>query len=209
MPRTLSRFVSFYLLHCFLVSLKIKIKKTGILQEDSLFWDMTPSLWMIDCPCPSATTHWTPHYSNNCNCWFIWIWASFSQQRKKALWKYLETESWRDICQQLTSTLFPVTSVCAYLFQQSGGSERQDAPLSTFTVAPGKRYRFRLAYAGGGRACPITVSIANHVLRVISLDGNPIIPREVTSFVMAAGQQIYVNPGLATWRLRAGTMSFA
>lgn len=50
MPRTLSRFVSFYLLHCFLVSLKIKIKKTGILQEDSLFWDMTPSLSMIDCP---------------------------------------------------------------------------------------------------------------------------------------------------------------
>ncbi|XP_021934112.1 laccase-1-like [Zootermopsis nevadensis] len=69
------------------------------------------------------------------------------------------------------------------------GSERRDNPLTTFTVAPRKKYRFRVAYAGGGRSCPITVSVANHVLRVISLDGNPIKPRDVASFVMAAGER--------------------
>ncbi|XP_023707484.1 laccase-4 isoform X2 [Cryptotermes secundus] len=69
------------------------------------------------------------------------------------------------------------------------GSEHLDAPLSTFTVSPGNRYRFRVAYAGGDRACPVTVSVASHTLRVISLDGNPITPREITSVVMAAGER--------------------
>jgi hypothetical protein len=103
------------------------------------------------------------------------------------------------ICQIFKS----VIRACAYLFQKLGEAEGPDSPLSTFTVAPGKRYRFRLAYAGGGRACPITVSIANHVLSVISLDGSPITPLEVTSFVMAAGQQLSVNPNLTARQLSA------
>ena len=101
------------------------------------------------------------------------------------------------ICHIYTS----VIRACTCLFQKLGGAEGPDPPLSTFTVAPGKRYRFRLAYVGGGRACPITVSIANHVLSVISLDGSPITPREVTSFVMAAGQQLSVNPNFVARRL--------
>jgi hypothetical protein len=76
------------------------------------------------------------------------------------------------------------------LLQRPGGSDQPDSPPSVFTVAPKKKYRFRVVYAGGGKACPITISVANHVLRVISLDGNPVTPREVTSLVMAAGQKI-------------------
>jgi Putative multicopper oxidases len=102
-----------------------------------------------------------------------------------------------------------VIKVREYLLQKLDGSAGPDPPLSSFTVAPGKRYRFRLAYAGGGRACPITVSIANHVLSVISLDGNPIVPREATAFVMAAGQQLSVNRNLAAWRLGAWRLLFA
>jgi hypothetical protein len=83
--------------------------------------------------------------------------------------------------------------VCAFLLQQLDGSEYLDAPLSTFTVSPGKRYRFRVAYVGGGRACPIALSVGSHMLRVISLDGHPITPREVTSVVMAAGQHLIVD----------------
>jgi hypothetical protein len=83
--------------------------------------------------------------------------------------------------------------VCAFLLQQLDGSEQLDAPLSTFTVSPGKRYRFRVAYVGGGRACPVSVSVDSHMLRVISLDGNPITPRDVTSVVMAAGQHLIVG----------------
>lgn len=86
------------------------------------------------------------------------------------------------------------SSLC--LLQRMEGSERRDNPLTTFTVAPRKKYRFRVAYAGGGRSCPITVSVANHVLRVISLDGNPIKPRDVASFVMAAGQKTPLGFGI-------------
>lgn len=73
--------------------------------------------------------------------------------------------------------------------KQLDGSEQLDSPPSTFTVSPGKRYRFRVAYVGGGRACPIIVRVGSHILRVISLDGNPITPREVTSVTMAAGER--------------------
>ena len=68
------------------------------------------------------------------------------------------------------------------------GKDDMPVPLSTFTVSSGKRHRFRVAYAGGGRGCPITITIAAHKMRVITLDGNAIEPREVTSIVMAAGQ---------------------
>lgn len=54
-----------------------------------------------------------------------------------------------------------------------------------------------MAYVGGDRACPVTVSVASHTLRVISLDGNPITPREVTSVVMAAGQHLIVESKLS------------
>lgn len=96
--------------------------------------------------------------------------------------------------------------------KQPEGSQKQsvvETPLSTFRVTSGKRYRFRLAYAGGGRGCPITVSIARHTLLVIALDGHPITPREVTSLVMAAGERadvvLMADQALGSYWLRVST----
>lgn len=60
-------------------------------------------------------------------------------------------------------------------------------PLSTFTVIPGRRHRFRVANAGGAGACPVTLFIDSHPFLLIALDGQPIEPRQVTSITLAKG----------------------
>lgn len=60
-------------------------------------------------------------------------------------------------------------------------------PLTTFTVVPGRRHRFRVANAGGAGACPVTLSIDGHSLLLIALDGHSIEPRHVTSITLAKG----------------------
>ncbi|XP_035733958.1 laccase-1-like isoform X2 [Vespa mandarinia] len=62
-------------------------------------------------------------------------------------------------------------------------------PYTTFTVVPGRRHRFRAANAGGAGSCPITISIDNHSLYLITLDGQPIEPRYVTSITLAKGER--------------------
>ncbi|XP_018346836.1 PREDICTED: laccase-4-like isoform X2 [Trachymyrmex septentrionalis] len=62
-------------------------------------------------------------------------------------------------------------------------------PLSTFTVIPGRRHRFRVANAGGAGACPVTLFIDGHLLLLIALDGHPIEPRQVTSITLAKGER--------------------
>lgn len=62
-------------------------------------------------------------------------------------------------------------------------------PLSTFTVIPGRRHRFRVANAGGAGACPVTLFIDGHPLLLIALDGHPIEPRQVTSITLAKGER--------------------
>ncbi|PSN32868.1 hypothetical protein C0J52_23401 [Blattella germanica] len=96
----------------------------------------------------------------------------------------------------------PGTSTATLLINGRSHLQESDTvptPLSTFTVSPGKRYRFRVAYAGGGRGCPITIRVAGHVLRVIALDGNPIVPRERADFVLTADQPV------ASYWLRVST----
>ncbi|XP_043665670.1 laccase-4-like isoform X1 [Vespula pensylvanica] len=62
-------------------------------------------------------------------------------------------------------------------------------PYTTFTVVPGRRHRFRAANAGGAGSCPIRISIDNHSLYLITLDGHPIEPRYVTSITLAKGER--------------------
>lgn len=62
-------------------------------------------------------------------------------------------------------------------------------PLSTFTVVPGRRHRFRIANSGGAGACPVTFFIDNHALLLIALDGQPVEPRQVTSITLAKGER--------------------
>ncbi|XP_012227593.2 uncharacterized protein [Linepithema humile] len=70
--------------------------------------------------------------------------------------------------------------------RQPGGPT---VPLTTFTVVPGRRHRFRVANAGGAGACPITFFIDNHTLLLITLDGQPVEPRQVTSITLAKGER--------------------
>lgn len=61
-------------------------------------------------------------------------------------------------------------------------------PLAKFSVNPGKRFRFRLAHAGVISACAIKVTIEGHSMKIIELDGSPIIPRDVSSITLASGE---------------------
>nr|XP_021185066.2 uncharacterized protein LOC110372581 [Helicoverpa armigera] len=69
-------------------------------------------------------------------------------------------------------------------------SESPDSPQSSFNVEYGKRYRFRLAYGGGSKSCPITFSIDHHVLEVITLDGHAIQPERVNSIGLGRGERV-------------------
>lgn len=62
--------------------------------------------------------------------------------------------------------------------------------LSVFTVRKGQRYRFRMAYTGGVIGCPVTLSIDQHLIKVIALDGNPTVPYEVSSITLSKGERL-------------------
>lgn len=62
--------------------------------------------------------------------------------------------------------------------------------IPKFTVKKGLRYRFRMAYAAGANGCPVELTIERHRLKVISLDGNPTVPYEVTSIVIGRGERL-------------------
>lgn len=62
--------------------------------------------------------------------------------------------------------------------------------LSAFTVKKGKRYRFRVAYTGGKMGCPVTLSVDQHVMKVIALDGNPTAPYEAASVTLSKGERL-------------------
>ncbi|CAG9817316.1 unnamed protein product [Phaedon cochleariae] len=62
--------------------------------------------------------------------------------------------------------------------------------LTSFIVTKGKRHRFRVAHTGGIKGCPITVSIDNHLLKVVAVDGNPINAQEVSSITLSKGERL-------------------
>ena len=61
-------------------------------------------------------------------------------------------------------------------------------PREVFTVTKGKRYRFR-AINAESFYCPFLLSIDGHNMTVIASDGKPIVPFEVESFVLYAGER--------------------
>lgn len=67
--------------------------------------------------------------------------------------------------------------------------ESPDAPLSSFTVEQGKRYRFRLAYGGGSKSCPIKFSIDHHALEIVTLDGHQIQTEKANSIELGRGER--------------------
>lgn len=67
--------------------------------------------------------------------------------------------------------------------------ESNDAPLSRFTVEYGKKYRFRLAYGGGFKSCPIKFFIEEHDLNLVTLDGHRIQAETVRSIQLGRGER--------------------
>lgn len=59
-----------------------------------------------------------------------------------------------------------------------------------FNVQPGKRHRFRTAYTSGLSGCPVNMSVDNHLLKVIELDGNPTNSYEVSSINLSKGERV-------------------
>lgn len=64
-----------------------------------------------------------------------------------------------------------------------------DAPLSNFSVESGKRYRFRIAYGGGSKSCPIIFSIDKHAMKLLALDGHIIKHVDVQSIKISKGER--------------------
>lgn len=67
--------------------------------------------------------------------------------------------------------------------------ESPNAPLTKFHVKFGKRFRFRLAYGGGTKSCPIKFSIEQHTLELVALDGHIIATEDVASIVLGRGER--------------------
>ena len=79
-------------------------------------------------------------------------------------------------------------------------------PYETFTVAKGRRYRFRHINAGFLN-CPIQLSIDNHTITAIASDGNNLEPIEATFLVTYAGERwdfiINANQEVGNYFIRA------
>jgi len=69
------------------------------------------------------------------------------------------------------------------------GNNNPIVPLSSFNVIGGKRYRFRVAHAGGVKGCPVTLEIDKHQILLIALDGHPVVPKVVSSIVLGRGER--------------------
>ncbi|XP_025829793.1 putative laccase-11 isoform X2 [Agrilus planipennis] len=72
----------------------------------------------------------------------------------------------------------------------NGASSNSGKETHTFTVKQGKRYRFRVAYVGGLFNCPVQISLDNHILKIVSLDGNPVLPFEASSIDLMKGERV-------------------
>ncbi|CAH1780992.1 unnamed protein product [Owenia fusiformis] len=66
--------------------------------------------------------------------------------------------------------------------------EEAYTPKEVFTIAKGKRYRFRMIN-NGILNCPIQVSVDGHNLTMIATDGSPFEPVEVENFIIFAGER--------------------
>nr|CAI5832434.1 unnamed protein product [Callosobruchus analis] len=67
---------------------------------------------------------------------------------------------------------------------------RSSLNATTFHVKKGKRHKFRLIYASGLMNCPIKVTIAEHVMLVVALDGNDIKSHEADTIILGKGERI-------------------
>ena len=82
------------------------------------------------------------------------------------------------------------------------------APLTTFTVTSGARYKFRVV--GVSAFSTYRLHIDEHVMTVTSLDGSDVVPFDVDSLVVASGErfdiEVAANQPPANYWIRATTL---
>ena len=66
--------------------------------------------------------------------------------------------------------------------------QKAKTPFAVFSVAPGKRYRFRMI-SNAILNCPFQISIDNHTLVIIASDGGALEAYAATSFVIYGGER--------------------
>lgn len=89
---------------------------------------------------------------------------------------------------ELSTSLVPKEDTTRALLINGKGKSKP----AIFGVKKGTRYRFRIAYSGRPRGCPMSLTIENHLMKVIALDGNAIHPYEVRSISLAKGERVDV-----------------
>ena len=113
-------------------------------------------------------------------------------------------------CNRLYSFDDVETSALKYTSGLINGRGRQTSgeriPLSEFIVQPGASHRFRLVHTGA--EFTLEVSIDEHLLNVVSTDGNDVRPVTVHSIIIFPGETVDftvhadANPGLYWFRAR-------
>jgi len=95
--------------------------------------------------------------------------------------------------QQLDSTFYSIFQIQSGLingrgrFYQQNNVDHNGAPLTTYSVKQGKRYRFRVI--GTGALYPFRVSVDGHNISVIASDGYDIEAEEAESFIINPGKR--------------------
>ncbi|BES97113.1 Multicopper oxidase [Nesidiocoris tenuis] len=69
------------------------------------------------------------------------------------------------------------------------GVYNKDKLMPKLHVTPGLRHRIRVMHAGGGTSCPFYVSVVDHQMLVIALDGRPIKPILTDNVVISQGER--------------------
>ncbi|XP_008553162.1 uncharacterized protein LOC103575234 [Microplitis demolitor] len=73
-------------------------------------------------------------------------------------------------------------------YTDSLGNETS-TPLAVYNVKPGMRYRIRLIN-GGSFNCPVQMTIQDHNLTIIAVDGEDIVPRIVTTITTFSAERV-------------------
>lgn len=74
-----------------------------------------------------------------------------------------------------------------FFFQDPNTGYRTNTPLETFTVTPGRRYRFRMINSLAS-VCPAQLTIQGHPLILIATDGEPVHPVVVNTIISFSGK---------------------
>lgn len=78
---------------------------------------------------------------------------------------------------------------------QEEGREVVNTPLEILRVTPGLRHRLRIVSASS-YICPMAVSIDNHRLTVVAVDGAEVVPRTVDVLEIISGEAL-ARPSLS------------